>query len=192
MTPLHLETPRLLIRSFTPDDAVTMQRILSQGFGDGSDVGDENEVNRTRQNLEWNRLNHEWFPKIEQFPYGDRAIVLKVNGALIGSVGFVALLDAFEQIPELGNMASQYNTAEVGLFWVIDPQFQKRGYATEAAQAFVDYAFHQLRLKRILATTAYTNEASQQVMKKLGMRLTRNPLPEPEWLQVVGILENTT
>jgi RimJ/RimL family protein N-acetyltransferase len=159
-------------------------------------VGDENEVNRTRQNLEWNRLNHEWFPKIEQFPYGDRAIVLKENGALIGSVGFFALIDAFEQIPELANggvpfASRKYNTAEVGLFWVIDPQFQKKGYATEAAQAFVDYAFHQLRLKRILATTAYTNEASQQVMKKLGMRLTRNPLPEPEWLQVVGILENT-
>ena len=27
-------------------------------------------------------------------------------------------------------------------------------------------------------------------MRKLGMRLERNPSPEPPWLQVVGVLEN--
>lgn len=38
--------------------------------------------------------------------------------------------------------------------------------------------------------TEYDNLASQAVMRKLGMRLERNPLLEPRWLQVVGILEN--
>jgi RimJ/RimL family protein N-acetyltransferase len=191
MTPLHLETPRLLIRSFQPDDAVTIQRIMAQAFGDGSKVGDETELAENREYIEWNRLNHIWFPKIEQFPYGDRAVVLKENNTLIGSVGLVALIDAFPQIPELGYADTKYSTAEVGLFWVIAPQYQKQGYATEAAQAVIDYAFNQLRLNRILATTAYTNTASQQVMEKLGMQLTKNPRPEPEHLQVVGILENT-
>jgi hypothetical protein len=32
--------------------------------------------------------------------------------------------------------------------------------------------------------------ASQGVMRKVGMTITRNPLPEPPWLQLVGVLEN--
>jgi len=58
-------------------------------------------------------------------------------------------------------------------------------------RAVVDYAFDRLRLKRIIATTAYDNLASIGVMRKLGMRIERNPLPEPRWLQVVGVLERS-
>ena len=86
---------------------------------------------------------------------------------------------------------SGFATPEVGLFWVIDPEQQRRGYATEAAQAMVQHAFTHLRLKRIIATTEYTNIASQGVMRRLGMRVLHNPLPEPPWLQVVGVLQNS-
>jgi hypothetical protein len=54
----------------------------------------------------------------------------------------------------------------------------------------IDYAFQQLRLKRIVATTTYDNAASMGVMQKVGMRIARNPYPDPPWLQVVGVLEN--
>jgi hypothetical protein len=54
----------------------------------------------------------------------------------------------------------------------------------------ISYAFNELRLKRIIATTEYANIASQGIMQKLGMQIMRNPLPEPSWLQIVGILEN--
>ena len=46
-------------------------------------------------------------------------------------------------------------------------------------------------LKRLVATTEYDNFASQAVMTKLGMRLERNPFPEPPWLQLVGILDKS-
>ena len=38
-----------------------------------------------------------------------------------------------------------------------------------------------------MATTEYDNHASQAVMRKLGMTLTRNPHSEPELMQVVGV-----
>jgi predicted acetyltransferase len=85
---------------------------------------------------------------------------------------------------------SEYYTTEFGLFWAIDPKHQRQGYATEAAQRMASYALKQLRVKRIVATTENTNIASQNVMRKIGMRLTRNPLPEPSWLQVVGVLDS--
>ena len=80
-------------------------------------------------------------------------------------------------------------TPEVGLFWAIDPPRQRQGYATEAARAMIDYAFDTLRLWRILATTEYDNHASQAVMLKAGMTLTRNPRPDPPWMQVVGVAQ---
>lgn len=79
-------------------------------------------------------------------------------------------------------------TPEVGLLWAIDPRRQQRGYAAEAGAALIDCALVRLHLWRVLATTEYHNLASQTVMRKLGMTLTRNPLPDPPWLQIVGVL----
>jgi hypothetical protein len=31
-----------------------------------------------------------------------------------------------------------------------------------------------------------------RVMQKLGMRIEHNPLPEPPWFQVGGVLDNPT
>lgn len=128
-----------------------------------------------------------------QFPYGDRAIVLRSPQTVIGAAGYVPMLDAFDQIPELrvGVVTRQYNTPEVGLFWAVDPSYQRQGYASEAAQGLVEYAFKHLRLKRILATTEYENLASQRVMQKVGIKITRNPLSTPPWLQIVGVMDNS-
>ncbi len=54
----------------------------------------------------------------------------------------------------------------------------------------LDYAFGEMRLKRIVATTTYDNTASIGVMRKLGMQIERNPQDDPPWLQVVGLLNH--
>jgi RimJ/RimL family protein N-acetyltransferase len=79
---------------------------------------------------------------------------------------------------------------EFGLYYALSPAYQRQGYATEAAQALINYAFTQLHLKRIVATTTYENVASIGVMRKAGMRIEKNPFPDPPGFQVVGILEN--
>jgi hypothetical protein len=61
---------------------------------------------------------------------------------------------------------------------------------TWIARALVDHAFEHLRLERLVATTTYVNAASIAVMRKLGMRIERNPYPSPPWLQVVGVLHH--
>jgi ribosomal-protein-alanine N-acetyltransferase len=192
MNPQTLETNRLLIRSFEPEDLPLIHRILDQTFGDGNQVSDETALQERRSWLEWSILNQEWFPKLHEPPYGDRAVVLKGNNELIGSVGYVPLLDHFDQIPELSGSSKSggFATPEFGLFWVIDPVHQGQGYATEAAKAMIDHAFKELKLRRVIATTTYSNLASQRVMMKAGMKIGRNPLPDSTWLQVVGFIEN--
>lgn len=188
---MTIETERLIIRQFVSGDSLSfIHRILDQEFGDAG--SDRAALKDPRSWLEWQILNQEWFERMRQPPYGDRAITLKKGNQVIGAVGYVPCLAPFEQIPELrsASQPSGYYTTEFGLFYAIDPEYQRQGYATEAARAMLEYAFKQLHVKRVIAMTDYANVASQNVMRKLGMIVTRNPLPEPRWLQTVGVLAN--
>ncbi|MFL5588380.1 MAG: GNAT family N-acetyltransferase, partial [Ktedonobacteraceae bacterium] len=86
--------------------------------------------------------------------------------------------------------ATHLNSPEFGLFYAFSPAYQRQGYATEATRALIEFAFTQLNLRRIVATTTYENAASMAVMRKVGMQIEKNPYPDPSWFQVVGFLEN--
>ena len=188
---MRLETERLIVRSLAAGDLQPIHRILDEAFDGGARAADPAALAERRSWLAWTRLAEEWLGKLHQPPYGERGVALKATGELIGAVGYVPCLNAFGQIPALRSAGpGGGNTPEVGLFWATAPSYQGRGYATEAAQALIAYAFEELNLRRIVATTEYDNAASQGVMRRLGMQVLRNPLPEPPWLQVVGVLQN--
>src|SRR6202011_1739097 len=92
--------------------------------------------------------------RLYQPPYGDRAMVHKETGRLIGSVGFVPCLAPFGQLPSFGGVEGAKFSAEVGLFYAVLPEDRGRGLASEAAAAMVRFAFDDLNLQRIVATTA--------------------------------------
>jgi RimJ/RimL family protein N-acetyltransferase len=56
---------------------------------------------------------------------------------------------------------------EVG--WRLDRRYWGHGYATEAAQASLDFAFEQLGCSEVVSFTTVTNEPSRRVMERLGM-----------------------
>lgn len=60
-----------------------------------------------------------------------------------------------------------HERAELG-YWIGVP-FWRRGYATEAAAAVIEFGFRELGLHRIYATHLTRNPASRRVMQKLGM-----------------------
>ena len=190
---MRIGTSRLLIRPFTPDDLSAIYRILDVEI-DGAPAAEAGPAWEARvQWLDWTVRNYDALAALYQPPYGDRAVTLKDSGQLIGAVGLVPMLGPYGQLPGEAapdDPAARLFTAEVGLFWAISPARQRQGYATEAGRALIDFAFNNLNLRRIAATTNYDNLASQAVMRRLGMRLLRNPLPEPHWFQVVGLLDN--
>ncbi len=57
---------------------------------------------------------------------------------------------------------------EIG--WRLDPLYWGKGYAFEAAETVLKYAFENLKLKEILAFTAKHNLRSKKLMEKLGMK----------------------
>jgi RimJ/RimL family protein N-acetyltransferase len=140
--------------------------------------------------LRWTVDGYAQLARLHQPPYGERAVVHRADGRLVGLVGYVPLLAPFAQLSAFGAVAYPASfTPEVGLYWAILRAQRGQGYAVEAARALVSYAFEQLTLARLVATTANDNAPSLGVMRRLGMRIERNPYPEPAWFQAVGILE---
>ena len=189
-----LETARLQIRPFVIADLDLLHQIVDVELSE-ADFGTEGaqSLDERREWLEWAILNYEQLAKMYQPPYGDRAIVLKQTGQLIGSIGYVPCMMPFGQLPtfaiDLDEATQRLSTCELGLYYALAPAHQRQGYTSEAAAAMVEYAFQSLGLRRVVATTTYDNAGSIGVMLKLGMQIERNPFPNPPWMQVVGFIE---
>src|SRR5947209_4812400 len=179
-----IQTQRLIIRPFTMDDVDDIHRILNTDL-----KFDDLSLEQHREWVRWSVMNYAQLEQLHQPPYGDRAVVLRDSNKLIGAAGLVPSYGPFDQLPYF-NANPIPNTRfrpEIGLYYAFDPAYHGHGYATEAARGLIDFAFTALNLGRIVATTEYTNERSQAVMRRLGMTLARNPFPDPFWFQVVGI-----
>ena len=59
--------------------------------------------------------------------------------------------------------------AELG--WVLSPDYQHRGFATEAARELAGMAFEDLAMHRVWAQLDPRNPASARICERLGMRL---------------------
>ena len=184
-----LETERLLIRPLAASDFEPVCDLFTAIGWDDPSISTAEQRERRKSWLDWSIRNEEELARLHQPPYGDRAIVACEDERFIGLVGFVPRIEPFAQLPSFGATQNAKATAETGLFWAIHPKKQRRGYAAEAAQALIGFAFRTLKLGRVVAGTEHDNAASQGVMRKLGMRLESNPYPDPPWFQVCGILE---
>jgi RimJ/RimL family protein N-acetyltransferase len=168
-----LHTDRLLVRDLSTDDREALRAVGDQAPGW----------------LEWTAQTYGQLAALMQPPYGERAIALGTTGEVVGLVGLVPSFGPFDQIPGLGEATAPARfRPEMGLYWALAPEHRGNGYATEAARALIDFAFADLNLARIVATTERSNTASRAVMRRLGMRVEENRLSEPEWFQVVGWL----
>lgn len=181
-----LETERLIIRELTMDDLESINTVLNKSFDWEMPMGER------QRWLQWTVLGYEMFAMLEQPHYGERAVVSKATGEIIGAVGVVPYLETFNRVAAFNRAPNAPATAEVGLFWAIAPAHQHKGFALEAARALVEYLFTHEKLGRIIATTDYENLPSQKVMQKLGMTIQHLEEPQLPNKFVVGVLEDNT
>ncbi len=80
---------------------------------------------------------------------------LTVDNEVIGSIG-------------LFNVSDETDQAELG--YSIGSRWWKKGYATEAAKAVIDFAFDTVGFHRIYASHHFENTASGHVLEKIGMQ----------------------
>src|SRR5215472_10575163 len=118
----ELETHRLVIRPFTTDDLDAFARLMDESFDRPTDL------DAYRERLAFFMLGERVLAELRQPPYGDRALVLKETGRLIGSVGFVPCLAPFGQLPFFGGMKDAKCSPEVGLFYAIAREQRRQGF----------------------------------------------------------------
>ena len=97
-----------------------------------------------RRWLDWTLLSYAQLAELHQPPYGDRAMCLRSDSLhVVGVCGLAPCLGPFGRV--LGDADSPRALPEVGLYWAVAPEYRRRGYATEAGHALVDYALGALR-----------------------------------------------
>lgn len=95
--------------------------------------------------------------KLEQDPSVGQwsGMIVHVSDAIvIGSMGYKSTPD---------------ETGSVEIGYDIIPEYQGHGYATEMAQAMIQWAFQQTNISRVMAECLATNASSIRVLEKVGM-----------------------
>lgn len=145
-----LETARLVLRPFAPDDALVVHALVS-----AHEIADATLT-----------IPH---------PYPDGAaaqwIASHAPGWAAGTsaVWAITTRDARVLVGAMGlGITPDHARAELG-YWIGVPHWGQ-GYATEAGAALLPFAFGALGLHRVQARHFLRNPASGRVMQKLGMR----------------------
>ncbi len=151
---IWLETERLIIRPFNPNDAHRLHRIVSQKEVMKYLPEDVMSLEEVKKLIAWlidcyekNRPDH-----IIKFT---TAVVWKQSELVIGWCGLGPL---------------EFNPAETEIYFGLSKEYWARGLATEAAKAMLHHGFTTIRLDKIVAVVHPQNVASQKVLEKAGLR----------------------
>lgn len=143
-----LQTPRLLLREFTPEDAGALAQVICDPetmryYPEPYDLGGvEQWIDRNRQ-------------RYRDYGVGLWAMELKRTSELIGDCGIIRQQVEDEPLYEIG--------------YHLRRDFWHQGLATEAGIACRDWAFAHLKVERLISLIRPDNLASCRVAERNGM-----------------------
>ena len=151
-----LETERLSLRRLTQDDFEALRLILQ-----------DPEVMYAYEGAFSDTEVREWLDRqlarYEMWDFGLWAVVLKESGQVIGQCGLTMQPWKDREVLEIG--------------YLFRRSCWHKGYATEAAIACREYAFHTLGAGEVCSIIRDINLASQGVAKRNGM------VPQDTWVK---------
>lgn len=100
-----------------------------------------------------------------------QAVQDAITSAAQSGIGFWSLFQrGKEKLEGFCGLRYVENGCEVELLYGLAPPLWKKGLATEAADAVLEYAFTRMHLERVYARSDIPNLASARVMQHLGMK----------------------
>ncbi len=138
----QIETARLIIRNFIPDDADDLYEIL----GDTETMKNCEPAYDLQKTKEF----------LHSFCIGKNGAVAAVHKQSQKVIGYILFNEIEPSIYEMG--------------WFINRNYWRQGYAYEACKAVIDYAFCELDAHKVFAE-AIDGVKSVGLMQKLGMKL---------------------
>jgi len=143
-----LETERLYLRELELSDAGELAKVLS----DAESMKFYPYPFSPQEVENWITWNIDNYAK---YGFGLWAVIRKRDDAFLGDCGITMQTIDGEQLPEVG-------------FHIIK-EFTRKGYASEAAEAVINYAEQQFKISKIYSYCEVHNTPSQGVMIKAGM-----------------------
>jgi ribosomal-protein-alanine N-acetyltransferase len=72
----------------------------------------------------------------------------------------------------MGHCGLRYidDTEDIEIIYLLDPKFWGKGYATEAGNTAIQYAFNSLKVNKLTARVRTNNSKSKKVIDKLGFK----------------------
>ena len=143
-----IETERLLLRTFTEDDATLIYELNGDPDVTRYTHDPVKDLDHAKEILEKTIL-----PQYALYNHGRWAVHLKPTMEFLGWCGL-------KYRPELN---------EIDLGYRFKKDFWGKGYATEAAYASIKYGFNKLNLPRIVGRAEIENVGSWKVLENCGM-----------------------
>lgn len=146
----YIETERLILRDWKEEDKPHFARmnadpVIMEYFPRRLDEKDSN------------HLVEKFQKHFNKHGYGPFAAELKETGEFMGFIGLhnVEFKSSFTPATEIA--------------WRLDYGHWGKGYATEGAQAALDYALKDMKLKEVVAFAVHDNIRAIKIMEKIGM-----------------------
>ena len=139
---MYLETDRLILRDFAPDDICDLHEIL----GDAETMRYCEPAYSFEQTRKF----------LAEFCIGKKSALAAVHKESKKVIGYLLFKPWEEGAYEIG--------------WIFNKKFRRQGYAYEACSRLIDATFREGNIRRIVAETT-DREKSVPLMEKLGMRL---------------------
>ena len=160
---IPIETSRLVIQNFTPDDWRELQEMIIQ----------HQATDASRYEDPWPTSDEDMKNITTMFAKGDEylAVRQKTSGNLIG---FLAMNRRTEEQDIVHNLG-----------YIFHPSHHGQGYATESCRRAMKYLFEELKVDRILTGTNPDNKSSIALLTRLGFtRIGRDEytITQKEWL----------
>ncbi|KGD76751.1 guanosine monophosphate synthetase [Tatumella morbirosei] len=147
---MNLETTRLKLEPYNDshyeglrvmDNDSEVMRYINKGI---VKTPEETRENIRRVQSRWHKYGFSWW-----------AIKEKASGVVVGAACLQYLANVEGAPLEIG--------------WRLIPEHNGKGYATEAAEAIIDYAAEHIGADYLVAVADPENIPSQRVMQRLGM-----------------------
>lgn len=139
---MYLETPRMIIRDFAPEDAADLQEIF----------GDEETMANCEPAYDFEKTQN----FLTSFCIGRKGAVAAVHKESGKMMGYILFNEFDEGVFEMG--------------WIYNRNYWRQGYAYESCKAVLDHAFGERKAHKVFAE-AIDAVKSVSLMKKLGMGL---------------------
>ena len=151
MGDIVLETDRLVLRRVTESDAALQHRVLNSEAVMAR-LGGPKELHEIEEK------HARTMASFAQHGFGFLMMIEKESGELVGHCGLKRV-----------DHPQAKNPGDFEIGWLVREDRWRRGYAREAMEAVVDWAFTRHDAPFLVALTCDSNVPSWKLMEKLGM-----------------------